>query len=169
MAPNVPAPRASSRVGLRRGIGLLAFLPLASRAPSYTRLLWVLVRDERTPRTRKALLAGALGYLVLGRDIIPDDVPLIGGLDDLVVLVLAVDLFIDGIPVELLDEHLDDLGIERAAFHRDIAQIRRLMPPPVRRVIRRIPPAIAAAGRSIESAGVGPRLREWINKEATPA
>jgi uncharacterized membrane protein YkvA (DUF1232 family) len=147
----------------------MAFLPLASRAPSYTLLLWALVRDDRTPRSRKALLAGALGYLVVGRDIIPDDIPLLGGLDDLVVLVLAVDLFLDGIPVELLDEHLDELGIERAAFHRDIAQVRRMMPMPVRRFVRRIPGALAAAGRSIESSGVGPRVREWINKEATPA
>ena len=50
------------------------------------------------PATRKALLAGAAGYLVLGRDLIPDDIPIIGGLDDLVVVVLAVDLFLDGVP-----------------------------------------------------------------------
>ena len=169
MARTDPAGKRGSRTGLTRAVGLMAFLPIASRAPSYTRLLWALVRDERTPRSRKALLAGALGYLVVGRDIIPDDIPLLGGLDDLVVLVLAVDLFLDGIPVELLDEHLDELGIERMAFHRDIAQVRRLMPMPVRRFLRRIPGAIAAAGRTVESSGVGPRLREWINKEATPA
>jgi uncharacterized membrane protein YkvA (DUF1232 family) len=157
------------RVGVRRALGLLAFLPLASRAPSYTRLLWALVRDERTPATRKALLAGALGYLVVGRDIVPDDVPLLGGLDDLVVLVLAVDLFLDGIPVELLHEHLDDLGIERQAFERDIAQVRRLTPGPVRRLVRRVPEAVSAAGRALESSGLAPRIRNWINKEESLA
>jgi uncharacterized membrane protein YkvA (DUF1232 family) len=155
--------------GMRRAVGLLALLPLASRAPAYTRLLWSLVRDERTPRARKAMLAGALGYLVVGKDLVPDDVPLLGGLDDLVVLVLAVDLFLDGIPVDILDEHLDDLGIDRAAFNRDVAQVRRLMPMPVRRVIRRVPGAIAAAGRTIESSGVAPKLRNWINREVSPA
>lgn len=169
MARTAIEPRRSGRGGLRRAVGLLAFVPLASRAPSYTRLLWGLVRDDRTPAARKALLAGALGYLVVGKDIVPDDVPLLGGLDDLVVLVLAVDLFLDGIPVDLLHEHLDELGIERAAFDRDIAQVRRLMPMPVRRLIRRVPGAIAAAGRTLESSGVAPRVREWINKEATPA
>jgi hypothetical protein len=64
MARTVPAGKRISRPGLTRALGLMAFLPLASRAPSYTRLLWALVRDERTPRSRKALLAGALGYLV---------------------------------------------------------------------------------------------------------
>jgi uncharacterized membrane protein YkvA (DUF1232 family) len=173
MAQNEPAQiepqHRTRRVGVRRALGLLAFLPLASRAPSYTRLLWALVRDERTPATRKALLAGALGYLVVGRDIVPDDVPLLGGLDDLVVLVLAVDLFLDGIPVELLHEHLDDLGIERVAFERDIAQVRRLMPGPVRRFVRRVPEAVGAAGRALESSGVAPRIRTWINKEESLA
>jgi uncharacterized membrane protein YkvA (DUF1232 family) len=169
MAETAIENKRSGRGGLRRAVGLLAFVPLASRAPSYTRLLWALIRDDRTPGARKALLAGALGYLVVGKDIVPDDVPLLGGLDDLVVLVLAVDLFLEGIPAELLHEHLDELGIERAAFDRDIAQVRRLMPMPVRRLIRRVPGAVAAAGRTLESSGVAPRVREWINKEATPA
>src|SRR4051794_41886129 len=102
--------------------------------------------DERTPVPRKALLAGALGYLVLGRDLIPDDVPILGGLDDLVVVVLAVDLFLDGVPRDLLEEKLDELGIEHGAFDRDIAQIRRLTPGPVRRALRRLPRPVEGAG-----------------------
>ena len=62
------------------------------------------------------LLAGAAGYLVLGRDLIPDDTPIIGGLDDLVVVVLAVELFLDGVPEDLLDEKLEELGIDRDAY-----------------------------------------------------
>ncbi len=96
--------RGSSALG--RAFGLMAFLPLASRAPIYARLMLALVADERTPAARKALLAGAVGYLVLGRDFVPDRVPILGGLDDLVVVVLAVDLFIDGVPDELLAEKL---------------------------------------------------------------
>ena len=97
-------------------------------------------------RPQGAARRGA-GYLVLGRDLVPDDMPIIGGLDDLVVVVLAVDLFLDGVPDELLHEKLDELGIERARFERDIAQIRRLTPGPVRRTIRRVPGLVAAAGR----------------------
>src|SRR3954464_9451427 len=96
--------RRSSTVG--RALGLMAFMPLASRAPVYARLMVSLIADERTPAARKALLAAAAGYLVVGRDLIPDQIPILGGLDDLVVLVLAVDLFLDGVPEELLDEKL---------------------------------------------------------------
>ena len=165
MARSESAKRGRSHGGLRRSLGLLAFLPLASRAPAYSRLLFALVRDERTPAGRKALLAGALGYLVLGRDLVPDDIPILGGLDDLVVMVLAVDLFLDGVPTELLHEKLDELGIERAAFDQDIAQMRRLTPGPLRRAARRLPGAVDAAAETLGRTGFGPRLRSWINTE----
>jgi uncharacterized membrane protein YkvA (DUF1232 family) len=148
---------------VRRALGLLAFLPLASRAPTYARLIWSLVLDDRTPGPRKAILGGAVGYLVLGRDVVPDDLPVFGGLDDLVVVALAIDLFLDGVPEALLDEKLDELGIERGAFDRDVAQIRRLMPSPIRRTIRRIPGALGTAGDAIQRSGVLPRVRSWIN------
>jgi uncharacterized membrane protein YkvA (DUF1232 family) len=148
---------------MRRLLKWLAFLPVASRAPSYTRLVWELVRDDRVPVRRKALLGGALGYLVVGRDIIPDDVPILGGMDDLVVVVLAVDVFLEGIPTDLLYEKLDQLGIDRASYERDMAQVRRLMPGPIRRLVRRVPGAIDAAAKAVESAGIGPRVRSWIN------
>jgi uncharacterized membrane protein YkvA (DUF1232 family) len=155
---------------IRRALGKLAFLPLASRLPMYARLIWALLLDDRTPGSRKALLGGALGYLLLGRDIVPDDVPVVGGLDDLVVVALAVDLFLDGVPAELLGEKLDQLGIERAAFERDVAQLRRLMPGPVRRTIRRLPGAVGAVGNAIQQSGLAPRVRRWIeSKEGSRA
>jgi uncharacterized membrane protein YkvA (DUF1232 family) len=158
-----------SRIGTRRLLGWAAFLPLASRAPIYGRLFWELIVDDRTPAGRKALLAGALGYLVLGRDIIPDDIPLLGGLDDLVVVVLAVDLFLDGVPTDVLDEKLDALGIDRRAFSEDVARIRRFTPGPLRRTIRQAPRALAFAGDTLGKTRVGPRVRAWINKEGSIA
>ncbi len=164
----------SSKVSSRRGIGmmgmtralsLMAFLPVASRLPIYARLVTALVTDDRMPMARKALLAGAAGYVVLGRDIIPDDVPIIGGLDDLVVVVLAVEIFLDGVPEDLLREKLDELGIPRSEYDQDIAQIRRLTPGPVRRTIRRVPVLISTATETFRQLGLGPRVRSWITRE----
>ena len=157
--------RNPGRAGLSRFVSLLAVLPVASRVPDYARLVTALVLDERMPKDRKVLLGAAAGYLVLGRDIIPDDLPIIGGLDDLVVVVLAVDLFLDGVPRDLLEEKLLDLDIDRASFDRDIAQIRRLTPGPVRRTIRRVPTLITGVGDTISQLGLGPRVRAWINRE----
>ena len=157
--------RSRGGVGIGRALSLLAFLPIASRVPMYTRLITSLVMDERMPANRKALLAGAAGYLVLGRDLIPDDVPIIGGLDDLVVIVLAAELFLDGVPDDLLDEKLAELGIDRAEFDRDVAQVRRLTPGPVRRTIRRGADLVGGIGDAMRQLGLGPRTRAWINRE----
>jgi uncharacterized membrane protein YkvA (DUF1232 family) len=155
----------SGRAGFGRALSVLAFLPIASRVPMYTRLITSLVMDDRMPAGRKALLAGAAGYLVLGRDLIPDDIPIIGGLDDLVVIVLAAEFFLDGVPDDLLDEKLAELGLERAEFDRDVAQVRRLTPGPVRRTIRRVPELIGGVGEAMKTLGLGPRTRAWINRE----
>lgn len=155
--------RRKQRIGLRRLLGLAVFLPLASRAPMYGRLFWELVRDDRTPAGRKALLAGALGYLVLGRDLVPDDLPVIGGLDDLVVVVLAVDVFLDGVPADVLDEKLDVLGIDPRTFRDDVARIRRFTPGSLRRIIRRAPDMVAFASDTLHTSRVGPKVRSWIN------
>jgi uncharacterized membrane protein YkvA (DUF1232 family) len=131
----------------------------------YGRLFWELIRDERTPTGRKALLAGALGYLALGRDLIPDDLPIVGGVDDLVVVVLAVDLFLDGVPTDVLDEKLDELGIDVRSFREDVARIRRFTPGSLRRIMRRAPAAVGLAGESLRNSGLGPRVRAWINNQ----
>jgi len=155
------------RLSIGRMLSLMAFLPVASRIPDYARLVTALALDERMPASRKALLGAAAGYLLVGRDIVPDDIPIIGGLDDIVVVVLAVDLFLDGVPEDLLSEKLLDLRIDRVAYDRDIAQIRRLTPGPVRRTIRRIPTLLADAGDAISQLGLGPRVRAWITREDT--
>jgi uncharacterized membrane protein YkvA (DUF1232 family) len=157
--------RSRGRAGFSRALKLMAFLPIATRIPTYARLVTALVLDDRMPSSRKALLAGAAGYLVVGRDLIPDYVPVIGGIDDLVVVVLAVDLFLEGVPDDLLDEKLDDLGIDRADFDRDMAQVRRLTPSPVRRTIRRVPGLIAGAGDVLKHIGLGSRMRAWVKEE----
>ena len=161
--------RRTQRIGLRRLLGWAAFLPLASRAPTYSRLFFELIRDDRTPAGRKALLAVALGYLVLGRDLVPDDLPVIGGLDDLVVVVLAVDMFLDGVPNAVLDEKLDLLGIDRRAFSDDVARIRRFTPSSLRRMMRRAPELVSFAGDTLHTSGVGPKVRSWIYKEGSSA
>jgi uncharacterized membrane protein YkvA (DUF1232 family) len=153
------------RAGFSRALKLMAFLPVATRIPTYARLVTALVLDDRMPASRKSLLAVAAGYLIVGRDLIPDYVPVIGGIDDLVVVVLAVDLFLDGVPADLLEEKLDDLGIDREAFDRDIAQVRRLTPSPVRRTIRRVPGLIAGAGDVLKHIGLGSRMRAWVKEE----
>lgn len=152
-----------------RALSVLAFMPVASRAPLYGRLVWALVQDGRVPVTRKALLVGALGYLLLGRDLIPDEIPIVGGIDDLIVVVVAVEVFLDGVEDRILAEKLDQLGIDRIAFERDIDRVRRVIPRPIRRAVHELPRAVDAAAELAAQSGLGARLRAAISKEGTLA
>lgn len=63
------------------------------------------LRDPRTPKVAKLLLAIAVGYLLLPFDLVPDWIPVLGQLDDVVVLVV---LFLPArwlIPNEVLEEN----------------------------------------------------------------
>jgi len=155
--------------GVRRLIAAAAILPIASRAPLYARLLASLLVDARTPVARKAMLGVALGYIVLGRDIVPDRIPILGQLDDLVVVALATELFLEGLDEALLNEKLEEAGIPRAAYDEDVARVRRLVPGPLRRVARRIPGAMQTVADAIAQSGIQPRLRGWIVGEGSAA
>jgi uncharacterized membrane protein YkvA (DUF1232 family) len=144
-------------------IAAAAFMPMAGRAPLYARLIWSLIQDERVPISRKALLGGALGYVALGRDFVPDRVPLLGQLDDLVMVALAIDLFVDGLDEDVLAEKLEEAGIPRVAYDEDVARVRRLVPGPIRRVARRIPEGMRLVAEAVDNTGLPDQLRRWLN------
>lgn len=58
--------------------------------PRYLRLLGGLFLDRRVSALDKALVGLALAYIALPTDLIPDFVPFLGQVDDVYLLVLAV-------------------------------------------------------------------------------
>jgi|YNPNPStandDraft_1061719.scaffolds.fasta_scaffold01952_3 uncharacterized membrane protein YkvA (DUF1232 family) len=71
------------------------------------RLAWRLMRDPRVATTTKLLVpALAAAYVLFPVDLLPDLVPLLGQVDDLVILALAVRLFIELCPPAVVREHL---------------------------------------------------------------
>jgi uncharacterized membrane protein YkvA (DUF1232 family) len=150
--------------GVRRMIAAAALMPLAARAPLYARMLWSLLADTRTPVAKKALLGAALGYVALGKDIVPDKVPILGQLDDLVVVALAIELFLEGLEDDLLAEKLEEAGIPRAAYDEDVARVRRFIPGPIRRTVGRIPGVVRTATDAVAQSGLQPRLRGWLDR-----
>ncbi len=76
-------------------------------APRLVKLLARLMRDPRVPSRSKAILVLTAGYLVSPLDVIPDMVPGIGQLDDLVIVAFALDHILNRVPDEVLREHWD--------------------------------------------------------------
>jgi uncharacterized membrane protein YkvA (DUF1232 family) len=76
-------------------------------APRLVKLLARLMRDPRVQPRSKAVLLVTLGYLVSPIDVIPDMVPGLGQVDDLVIAAFALDHLLNHIPDELLKEHWD--------------------------------------------------------------
>ena len=83
-------------------------------ARSKLRLAWRLLRDRRMPVLVKAVIPALVAYLLMPLDIIPDFIPVLGQLDDLLLIGLAVGVIFRFTPVELLDEHIRRLEAEAA-------------------------------------------------------
>lgn len=66
--------------------------------------LYLAVRDPRTPWYAKILAAGIVAYALSPIDIIPDFIPVLGYLDDLVIIPLGISLAIKMIPRHVLNE-----------------------------------------------------------------
>ena len=130
--------RTTLRFGLT-AISFWPFIPIATRATAYGRLILELAADGRVPWSRKMVLGIAAAYIVSPVDLVPDWVPLIGRIDDVMVTILALDLFLEGIPRELMIEKMYALGIDGRELERDLDTVRRLLPRPVRSVGRRLP------------------------------
>jgi len=73
--------------------------------PQILRLLWRVTRDERTPTIVRGGLIAIAAYLAIPFDFIPDWIPILGQLDDFVVLTVGVRTLLRRVPEDVLKEH----------------------------------------------------------------
>src|SRR5574340_255849 len=89
-----------------RGMRFLCHLP------RFVRLYWRLLWDRRVSIWPKALLVLAVLYVLSPIDLIPDYIPVIGEVDDLVVLLAVLRLFMYLCRRDVVQEHVQRIGAE---------------------------------------------------------
>jgi uncharacterized membrane protein YkvA (DUF1232 family) len=73
----------------------------------------LVLEDRRTPRLAKLMLSLAVGYLLLPFDLIPDFIPIVGHLDDAIIVPTLVVVAIKMIPQDVLTEARLKANVER--------------------------------------------------------
>ena len=74
----------------------------AHRLKTETFALYLAARDSRTPWYAKLLVAGIVAYAFSPIDLIPDFIPILGYVDDLILIPLGITLAIKLIPSSVL-------------------------------------------------------------------
>ena len=78
----------------------------AARLATYLIALWKLFKHPQTPRAAKLVAIMVLAYAVSPIDLIPDFIPVLGQLDDLILLPLGVALAVKLTPPALWEARL---------------------------------------------------------------
>ncbi len=86
-----------------------------ARLSVYLLALWKLFKHPETPRAARWVAVAVLAYAVSPIDLIPDFIPVIGLLDDLVLIPLGVALVVRLTPAPLWQQRLREAeaGVER--------------------------------------------------------
>ena len=66
--------------------------------------LYIAIRDKRTPLLPKMVAVGVVAYALSPIDLIPDFIPILGYLDDLLILPLGIMIAVRLIPSSLMSE-----------------------------------------------------------------
>jgi uncharacterized membrane protein YkvA (DUF1232 family) len=92
--------RGRPRTGARRTL-----LDTIREIPQYLRLLGGLLTDRRVAGLDKLLVGGAIAYILMPVDFLPDFVPFLGQVDDVYLLVLALQRLIGNAGRRVVGDH----------------------------------------------------------------
>jgi uncharacterized membrane protein YkvA (DUF1232 family) len=122
------------RTGARRTV-----LSTIKQLPNYVRLLYGLLTDHRVSRIDKLLVAGAIAYIISPIDLVPDFIPFLGQVDDIFLLMLALQRLVENAGRGVVISHWDGDGdeLENLNLNRVLLAAAFFLPRGLRRRLRR--------------------------------
>jgi uncharacterized membrane protein YkvA (DUF1232 family) len=98
--PAEPVLEATPRTGAKKTVS-----NTLKQLPNFFRLLYGLITDKRVQRVDKLMVAGAIAYILLPLDFVPDFIPFLGEVDDLFLIILAVQRLINNAGRRVVEDH----------------------------------------------------------------
>lgn len=111
--------------------------------PDFFILVCRLAVDDRVANRKKVIAGAILAYLVMPIDIIPDFIPVIGHLDDLVLVVLGLNMILNDIDKQILLDNWSGKG--------DLLQLLQ---------------TITAKAEQFMDKNILNKIKNWINKKS---
>lgn len=96
--------------------------------PNFVVLLKRLIADPRVPLRSKLVFGGTILYLVSPIDLVPDFIPGLGQVDDVVLAVLALHGILNKVDESVVLEHWDGDAELIELVRRGVAAVSRLLP-----------------------------------------
>jgi len=106
---------------------LAAFWESIKRLPAYLRLATTMARDPSVPRQAKGVLGVGAGYAISPVDLVPGVIPVAGQLDDLYIILTALQQAVKMTPAQIADRHLTKAGVRREDIDADLQAVRKLV------------------------------------------
>lgn len=134
VTPVADRPAGGPRIGARRTItGALRDIP------HYLRLLWGLARDSRVAAVDKLLVVAAALYIISPIDVIPDFIPFLGQVDDLYLVILALQRMVSRAGRSVLADHWTGSpdALSGLNLSATLAAAAFFLPPSIRKRVRR--------------------------------
>src|SRR5439155_1748824 len=98
---------------------------IARELPRYGKLTYCLYRDPRVPQRNKLALAAALALILNPVVDVPLRIPVFGEMDAIALTVLAVRMFVEKAPRDVVAEHQERIALGTSMFDQDLRHSRQ--------------------------------------------
>jgi uncharacterized membrane protein YkvA (DUF1232 family) len=97
---------------------------IAKELPRYGKLTYCLYRDPRVPQRNKIALAAAIALILNPVVDVPLRLPVFGEMDAVALTVLAVRMFVERAPKDVVAEHEERIALGTSIFDQDLRERR---------------------------------------------